>query len=234
MRSEVASIKDDGWRLPDDLWEEIRMLLPPPKFHPWGMHNPRVNDRSAMDAIFFVLRTGCQWNALNETGICTSRIGAGLRIHRPHPRPRRGSQGHQGGGGIPRPTLGGGASSQLDEPFPRGADSLVQAGGHLPGHAAFRLRPDHLEEGGVEPELKNSSTRDTRELGTRMSARARPPLRGGGRAEGLHVERPPPRKGQRASAAARVSGQGLCASESALSLRPRRLGGLSVIVCYLT
>jgi transposase len=25
-----------------------------------------------MDAIFFVLRTGCQWNALNATGICHS------------------------------------------------------------------------------------------------------------------------------------------------------------------
>ncbi len=25
-----------------------------------------------MDAIFFVLRTGCQWNALNGTGICSS------------------------------------------------------------------------------------------------------------------------------------------------------------------
>jgi transposase len=25
-----------------------------------------------MDAIFFVLRTGCQWHALNETGICSS------------------------------------------------------------------------------------------------------------------------------------------------------------------
>src|SRR5512134_4125134 len=29
-------------------------------------------DRAAMDAIFFVLRTGCQWNALNATGICSS------------------------------------------------------------------------------------------------------------------------------------------------------------------
>ena len=26
-----------------------------------------------MDAIFFVLRTGCQWNVLNETGICSNR-----------------------------------------------------------------------------------------------------------------------------------------------------------------
>ena len=25
-----------------------------------------------MDAIFFVLRTGCQWNALKETGLCSS------------------------------------------------------------------------------------------------------------------------------------------------------------------
>ena len=25
-----------------------------------------------MDGILFVLRTGCQWNALNETGICSS------------------------------------------------------------------------------------------------------------------------------------------------------------------
>jgi len=25
-----------------------------------------------MDAIFFVLRTGCQWNALRETNICSS------------------------------------------------------------------------------------------------------------------------------------------------------------------
>jgi transposase len=32
-----------------------------------------VDDRQAMDAIFFVLRTGCQWNALQDTGLCSSR-----------------------------------------------------------------------------------------------------------------------------------------------------------------
>jgi transposase len=47
-------------------------LLPPRPRHPLGCHNPRVPDRAAMDAIFFVLRTGCQWNALNVTGICSS------------------------------------------------------------------------------------------------------------------------------------------------------------------
>lgn len=65
-------IKDDGWKIPDRLWEKIEPLLPPGKSHPLGCHNPRVPDRSAMNAIFFVLRTGCQWNALNKTKICTS------------------------------------------------------------------------------------------------------------------------------------------------------------------
>jgi len=63
---------DDGWRLPDELWEQMDPLLPPRKPHPLGGHNPRVSDRAAMDAILFVLRTGCQWNALSGTGICSS------------------------------------------------------------------------------------------------------------------------------------------------------------------
>lgn len=63
---------DDGWRLPDELWEQMEPLLPPRKPHPLGGHNPRVSDRAAMNAIFFVLRTGCQWNALSATGICSS------------------------------------------------------------------------------------------------------------------------------------------------------------------
>jgi transposase len=62
----------EKWRIPDGLWERIEPLLPPRKPHPLGCHNPRVPDRNAMDAIFFVLRTGCQWNALNATGICSS------------------------------------------------------------------------------------------------------------------------------------------------------------------
>ncbi|MGH8063760.1 MAG: IS5 family transposase [Candidatus Entotheonellia bacterium] len=61
-----------AWRIPDELWEWIEPLLPPRKPHPLGCHRPRVDDRQAMDAIFFVLRTGCQWNALNHPGICSS------------------------------------------------------------------------------------------------------------------------------------------------------------------
>ena len=63
--------KSLGWRIPDDLWNEMKPLLPPGKPHPLGCHNPRVDDRRAMDAIFFVLRTGCQWGALDATGICS-------------------------------------------------------------------------------------------------------------------------------------------------------------------
>ncbi len=52
--------KDDRWRLSDKLWKQIEPLLPERKAHPPGCHNPRVPDRDAMDAILFVLRTGCQ------------------------------------------------------------------------------------------------------------------------------------------------------------------------------
>ena len=39
---------------------------------PLGRGRHRRDDRDAMDAILFVARTGCQWNALNATGICSS------------------------------------------------------------------------------------------------------------------------------------------------------------------
>ena len=64
--------RDDGWRMPDWLWERIEPLLPDPPAHPLGCHRPRVPNRSAMDAILLVLRTGMQWNALDTMGVCSS------------------------------------------------------------------------------------------------------------------------------------------------------------------
>jgi putative transposase len=64
--------RDDGWRMPDWLWERVAPLLPARPSHPLGGHRPRVPDRDAMDAILLVLRTGMQWNALNPTGVCSS------------------------------------------------------------------------------------------------------------------------------------------------------------------
>src|SRR5487761_1328258 len=65
-------VADDGWRMPDWLWERIEPVLPLPPPHPLGCHRPRVPDRNAMDAILLVLRTGMQWNALDASGICSS------------------------------------------------------------------------------------------------------------------------------------------------------------------
>jgi len=68
-----AKIKPRYWKVPDVLWEKIEPLLPKHEnHHPFGGGRPRVPDRKAMNGIFFVLRTGCQWNALNATGICSS------------------------------------------------------------------------------------------------------------------------------------------------------------------
>jgi hypothetical protein len=61
------------WRIPDEWWERIVPLLPPRKPPPLGCHRPRVDDRQAMEAIFCVLRTGCQWGALDATGLCSHR-----------------------------------------------------------------------------------------------------------------------------------------------------------------
>lgn len=61
------------WQISDELWEKMARLIPEHKTqHPLGTHRKRVDNRAAMNAIFFVLRTGCQWNALNATGICSS------------------------------------------------------------------------------------------------------------------------------------------------------------------
>jgi len=52
----------DGWQISDSLWKKIQPLLPVPlpNPHPLGGHRPRVDERLAMNAIVFVLRTGCQ------------------------------------------------------------------------------------------------------------------------------------------------------------------------------
>jgi len=57
----------------DELWAKIQPLLPKHvNTHRFGGGRPRTDDRKCMNGILFVLRTGCQWNALNATGICAS------------------------------------------------------------------------------------------------------------------------------------------------------------------
>lgn len=38
--------------------------------HRFGGGRPRVSDRKCADGIFYVLRTGCQWKALDQTDLC--------------------------------------------------------------------------------------------------------------------------------------------------------------------
>ena len=66
-------MQSDRWRCSNEFWAFVEPLLP---VHvnkdPLGRGRPRRDDRDAMDGILFVVRTGCQWNALNVTGICSS------------------------------------------------------------------------------------------------------------------------------------------------------------------
>lgn len=59
------------FRIPDEMWERIEPLIPDHvNTHRFGGGRPRTPDRQVLDGIFFVLRTGCQWRALDATGIC--------------------------------------------------------------------------------------------------------------------------------------------------------------------
>lgn len=60
-----------SYRVSDELWSVLEPLVPPHvNPHRFGGGRPRVPDRRCADAIFYVLRTGCQWGALDETGLC--------------------------------------------------------------------------------------------------------------------------------------------------------------------
>jgi transposase len=60
-----------GFRVSDELWHVLEPVLPVQvNTHRFGGGRPRIADRKCADAIFYVLRTGVQWEALNETELC--------------------------------------------------------------------------------------------------------------------------------------------------------------------
>lgn len=68
---------DESYRIPDQLWDRIKVLVPPPppKKNKDRPGRPRMDDRKAMTAIFYVARTGCQWKALPKS------LGAPSTVH---------------------------------------------------------------------------------------------------------------------------------------------------------
>lgn len=60
-----------GFRVSDELWTVLEPLLPKHRNpHRFGGGKPRTPYRQGADAIFYVLRTGCQWGALDATDLC--------------------------------------------------------------------------------------------------------------------------------------------------------------------
>jgi len=60
-----------GFRVSDELWAVLHQLLSVHvNTHRFGGGRPRAPDRDCADAIISVLRTGCQWQALEQTELC--------------------------------------------------------------------------------------------------------------------------------------------------------------------
>jgi putative transposase len=76
MRRKPKTVKVvQRFRISDELWERLEPLLPKPKRRPISQGGrPRTDVRLVADAVFYVLRTGCQWKAIRrEThGLCGS------------------------------------------------------------------------------------------------------------------------------------------------------------------
>jgi len=68
--------KRSGLReIPDDLWNLIEPILPPDK-PPGTNGRPRVPNRTVLNGILYVLRTGCQWKMIPR------QYGSGSTCHR--------------------------------------------------------------------------------------------------------------------------------------------------------
>jgi transposase len=72
---EPEEIVDDKFRMPDEMWERIEVLLPKRRRRKVG-GRPPLPWRLVIDGIFYVLRTGCQWKAAPKA------FGSGSSLHR--------------------------------------------------------------------------------------------------------------------------------------------------------
>ncbi len=63
------------WAIPDDLWLIVQHVLPREELQR-SRGRPWIPPRRILDAVLYVLRTGCQWKAVPRT------FGSGSTVHR--------------------------------------------------------------------------------------------------------------------------------------------------------
>lgn len=64
-----------SWKLPQHVLDKLLPLLPERKNpHPRGGGKKPTPPEKVLRGIFFVLRTGIQWKALDATGICSGSV----------------------------------------------------------------------------------------------------------------------------------------------------------------
>ncbi|UCC62962.1 MAG: transposase [Anaerolineae bacterium] len=73
----------DCFRVPDEVWEVANQHLPPSP-EQTGPGRPRADDRAALNGIWYVLWTGCQWKAVHRNwfGVSNSVIHERLQTWR--------------------------------------------------------------------------------------------------------------------------------------------------------
>ena len=74
MTTEARTVAAN-FRMPEEMWNRLEGLLPKFRKSKKG-GRPRLEWRPALDGIFYVLRTGCQWKALPP------EFGSGSTVHR--------------------------------------------------------------------------------------------------------------------------------------------------------
>ena len=67
---------DSSYEIPEELWNQISTLVHKPRRRKKKTGRPRMDDRKAMTAIFYIVRTGCQWKALPQRS-----LGASSTVH---------------------------------------------------------------------------------------------------------------------------------------------------------
>ena len=66
MREATTTRKVDYFHLPRPLWRKLKKCLPKQTKMTRRGGRPRASDRAVVNAIWYVLWTGCQWKALHK------------------------------------------------------------------------------------------------------------------------------------------------------------------------